>query len=68
MTEELLTKIEAILSGIDKCKGVDPQGWWETSTGTAFGAERLRLVREAFEDFEECLRMDQRWDDGSANC
>lgn len=43
----LLRDIEEILVGIDRDECDGPQGgWWPTSAGAVFGAERLRLIRE----------------------
>jgi len=39
--------IDEILYGIDMTSRDDENGWWETSTGVEFGAERLSLVRSA---------------------
>jgi hypothetical protein len=42
----LEAQIAEILDGIEDTQTTDG-GWWETSTGEAFGTERLRLVRDA---------------------
>jgi hypothetical protein len=47
---ELLIKIEEILKGIDKTEIDAEEGWWETSTGAEFGAERLRQIRALFKE------------------
>jgi hypothetical protein len=45
----LLAEIEKILDGIDRTEVGDGHGgWWETSTGAAFGEERLERIRELF--------------------
>lgn len=47
----MIEQIEKILEGIDKTEMEDENGWWETSTGAEFGAQKLeelkKLVREA---------------------
>ncbi|MBA5804025.1 hypothetical protein [Rhizobium changzhiense] len=47
--EKLIMGIRDILKGIDQCDTASDEleGWWETSAGASFGAEKLRLV-EAF--------------------
>ena len=46
--ETLIAKIEKILSGIDKTEIEDQEkGWWGTSTGAAFGAEKLAEIKAA---------------------
>ena len=34
-----------MLKGIDQTECEDPDGWWETSTGAAFGAGILAAIR-----------------------
>ena len=34
-----------LLHGIDQTECEDPDGWWETSTGAAFGAGILAAIR-----------------------
>jgi len=46
MTEELLSKIDALLDGIDRDESHDDGGWWETSEGARFGAAKLRELKE----------------------
>lgn len=41
---ETISKVRAILAGIDKCEVDDDEGWWETSTGAGFGAHKLAEV------------------------
>jgi hypothetical protein len=41
--EKLKTRIRQELSGIDRTQ-TEREGWWETSTGAEFGAERLAAV------------------------
>lgn len=47
---QLIKQIEKILEGIDKTETEDKNGWWETSTGAKFGAQKLeelkKLIRE----------------------
>lgn len=38
---EALARLHAIVHGIDLDETVNPAGWWETSTGVAYGAARL---------------------------
>lgn len=40
--QQILDKIRAILSGIDRTE--TEGGWWETSTGAAFGADVLQQI------------------------
>jgi len=47
--EQLIEEVKQILSGIDSdsCESngnLDKEGWWETSTGAEFGAEKLEAV------------------------
>jgi len=46
MTDELLSKIDALLDGIDRDESHDDGGWWETSEGADFGAAKLRELKE----------------------
>ena len=39
--------IDAILIGIDKEETEHPDGWWQTSTGAKFGADKLRELKAA---------------------
>jgi hypothetical protein len=48
MRDALMPRILEILDGIDRSEIDHPEGWWETSTGVEFGAERLRLLDELF--------------------
>ncbi len=49
--DKLIERLRVILSGIDRTEldfgssGVD--GWWETSTGAAFGAAKLIEIEVA---------------------
>lgn len=45
--KDLMQEVEQILAGIDKTESESADGWWETSAGSAFGAERLKLVMAA---------------------
>lgn len=45
----LITKIEAILDGIDR-EDSEPGGWWETSTGREFGEQKLKEVADAIRE------------------
>lgn len=40
-----LAWVDDMLSGIDKDECEDFHGWWETSTGAAFGAEKLAELK-----------------------
>ena len=46
---EMIAAIERILRGIDKTETEDVDGWWETSKGAEFGAQKLREIRELIE-------------------
>jgi len=48
--EELKAKIREILKGIDDEEGGDGVGWWETSAGAKFGAEKLQQVMDAIDE------------------
>lgn len=48
--KELVRKIAAILSGIDKYEGDDYNGWWETPQGAEFGAKKLAEILALFQD------------------
>ena len=39
-------RIAGLLRGIDMQQTDDSAGWWETSTGAAFGAEVLRKIKD----------------------
>ena len=41
-----LARLREIVAGIDQTEGDADKGWWETSTGAAFGAERLAMLEE----------------------
>ena len=44
-----MNRLREILKGIDQTEPEVEHGWWETSTGADFGAERLREVEGLFE-------------------
>ena len=49
--ESLIAEIETILLGIDKTEIEDIEhGWWETSTGADFGAEKLAAIKAAIRE------------------
>lgn len=52
--DEALQRLREITDGIDVCQGDDgaygQRGWWETSVGGEFGAERFRLLEELIRD------------------
>lgn len=37
-------QVREMLKGIDSDESAHSEGWWETSTGAAFGAEKLAGV------------------------
>jgi hypothetical protein len=39
---ELIEEIKELLKGIDETETQSNEGWWETSTGADFGAEKLK--------------------------
>lgn len=41
-------RIKEILKGIDETETESIQGWWETSTGAKFGAEKLSAILKLF--------------------
>jgi hypothetical protein len=51
MTEELLSKIDALLDGIDRDESHEDGGWWETSKGASFGAAKLRELKELISNY-----------------
>ena len=54
--EELKQRLLKILAGIDGMEGdrIDgSDGWWETSQGAAFGAEKLAEVLAAVDEVSE---------------
>jgi hypothetical protein len=51
MTEELLSKIDALLDGIDRDESHEDGGWWETSEGASFGAAKLRELKELISNY-----------------
>jgi hypothetical protein len=42
----VLKDVRQILAGIDQTETDSDIGWWETSTGAEFGAEKLRKIEE----------------------
>jgi hypothetical protein len=42
----MIEVIKNILKGIDQTEIESPDGWWETSTGAEFGAEKLKQIIE----------------------
>lgn len=45
-----LAAVLEILSGIDADETEREDGWWPTSTGAEFGAEKLRQIKALFDD------------------
>lgn len=43
----MVVTIKHILRGIDRTETEDEEGWWETSTGAAFGEQKLRELLAA---------------------
>ena len=41
--------IKDILRGVDQTEIESPDGWWETSTGAEFGAEKLKQIMAALQ-------------------
>jgi len=50
---QLLEKIEKILSGIDKDEIESPDGFWETSAGVERGKKMLEEIRALFNAHEK---------------
>ncbi len=42
--ESLLSEVREVLKGVDEKGCSSSDGWWETSAGAAFGAERLAAL------------------------
>ena len=42
--DEVIARVREILKGIDQDECACYDGWWETSTGAAFGARKLAEV------------------------
>jgi len=57
----MIDKINEILKGIDKDQCSSDDGWWETSSGAEFGANKLKEVQ----DLVKKLTLT---DVGSASC
>lgn len=49
--------IKEILFGIDLTQSENDFGWWETSTGSSFGKERLEQVLLIVSDLEKELEV-----------
>ena len=49
-TIRLEARICEILAGIDDTEICVPEGWWETSAGASFGADRLAAVLSAIRE------------------
>ena len=48
--EKLIREIKEILGGINQTQCEGGRGYWETSTGAKFGAEKLKEVITAIEN------------------
>ena len=55
MMQELrmIEEIKKILIGIDQTELENPEGWWETSAGAEFGANKLKQIAEALAQPEQ---------------
>ena len=53
--------LDAILDGIDRDES-DDKGWWETSTGAAFGARKMDELKQAIA--ARLAELEQRPPDG----
>ena len=49
----MIEEIKKILIGIDKTELENPEGWWETSAGAEFGANKLKQIAEALAQPEQ---------------
>lgn len=47
--DSTIEKLREILKGIDQIEMETEEGWWPTSTGAEFGAEKLAEVEELIE-------------------
>lgn len=48
--DALLAGVREVLKGIDQDETASSEGWWETSVGVAFGAERLAALEALLRD------------------
>ena len=48
-SDAAVRELRSIVDGIDRDETEDDDGWWETSTGAEFGAERLRHLERLIE-------------------
>ena len=49
----MIETIKDILKGIDQTEIESSDGWWETSTGAKFGAEKLKQILELLAQTQE---------------
>lgn len=49
MASEVKAEVTLLLAGIDRTEIERADGWWETSTGAEFGAERLAALCRAID-------------------
>lgn len=49
----MIEEIKKILIGIDQTELENPEGWWETSAGAEFGANKLKQIAEALAQSEQ---------------
>jgi hypothetical protein len=49
----MIETIKDILKGIDQTEIESSDGWWETSTGAKFGAEKLKQIEETLAQTQE---------------
>lgn len=58
LESELLTGMLRILSGINMTEIESDNGWWETSTGTEFGSDKLlELIKFMSETVRSNVRL-----------
>lgn len=59
MKNELITRIELLLSGIDQTETDSLNGWWETSAGAEFGSMKLAGLKELI--FNDTRQIDLQY-------
>ena len=58
MKNELITRINILLNGIDQTETDSINGWWETSAGAEFGAMKLAALLELIESDHEAAKQE----------
>ena len=48
-----MDKLDEVLKGLDETETCSEAGWWETSSGAEFGAEKLAEVKALFAELEQ---------------